>query len=152
MTCRLFNTNKDQVTPVGFWLANKLNSLFDFIWPFVRQRSYDKMCNNYLNSERGRHELIKQLEEFEDWHYASTEYLPPIATETIFSSKIMLNGATRFSLELNPVCNYYECHVFDRKDKKLLTENIKNSLIRLTRNKWADNAEHAMKQYFREVY
>lgn len=152
MTCHLFNTDPDLVTPLGIWLARKLNRLADIVWPFVTQRSYDRLRDSLAESERARRELTEELEEFADWHYSNNDYLPVPDLKVKFNVDDIDSHIKRFNLELEPVCKRYDLNVWKRRNSELLTENIITLLIRLTRDEWADKAEHQLRRYFKEIY
>jgi hypothetical protein len=156
MVCKVFKTDPKLVTPFGIWLAVNLNKVGDFIWPFVRQKTYNNITIELRKQIIAVNEAYQHLEEFEDYHFNNSKpslAFPGGKMEYRFNETVNeYDMCTRFSFKLTPMQGNQIIDQFRmRKYPERTSDYVKESLIRRTGELWQEKGETEARRYFEGI-
>jgi hypothetical protein len=144
MTCQIFKTNPEFVTPVGIWLARKLNKGVARVWPLVRQKTYDKLSSLYYNKIKELHDSLEYVDELEEQYYSRAERILPFPSGryegSIKESLLPDRPYKRFSYRLEPIWGGREIDIGYTDDPNY-TDHVKELLVKQIGELWQEKGE-----------
>ena len=153
MTCTLFKTDPEFVTPIGIWLSKKLNKGADIVWPFVTQYTYDLLMRKYGDRIRELRESYQNLEEFEEYHFGNSNPILPFPSggmEYGYEEYDLLQSPVRrFDLNIEPLRRRYE---IDHRNLRFTdSEYVKTTMIKEVGEMWRRKGEEELRRFFESL-
>jgi hypothetical protein len=153
MTCTIFKTDPELVTPFGIWLSNHLNRGADIVWPFVRQHTYDILKKQFFNQTYALHESYRHLEEFEEYHFGSTESIMPFPSGVMKYSyeeySLLVAPVERFRIKLEPLRGEFE--IDTRHLMGSPTKYVQERIIKQIGETWRQRGEAEIRRFFESL-